>query len=100
MAKKLLGVFLTLIIIATLLIGVSELPEFGNYDNPTNNYVSERYIEKGMEETGATNMVAGVILDYRAFDTFVEASVLFTSIIIIVCILMKSSDKLERDRYE
>lgn len=90
--KKLIGVILTMCIVLILLIGVNELPEFGNPNNPNHNYVSDRYIEKSIEETGAKNIVAGVILDYRAFDTFVEATVLFTSIIIMISIL-KGKDK-------
>lgn len=99
MIRKTLAVILTAALIAILLLGVSELPDFGDPESPVHNYVSERYIEKSMEETGVTNIVAGVILDYRAFDTFVEASVLFTSIIVIVCIMMKDS-KLEMEEDE
>ena len=32
-----------------------------------------------MEETGAVNAVAGMILEYRAFDTFGESAVLFAA---------------------
>ena len=99
MSRKIFAVLLTIVIISILLLGVKDLPDFGSPDSPVNNYVSERYIEKSMEETGATNIVAGVILDYRAFDTFVEASVLFTSIIIVVCVMMKDSI-LEREENE
>ena len=38
---------------------------------------SPSYLEQGIEETGAINFVAGMILDYRAFDTFGESNVLF-----------------------
>lgn len=101
MFRKILGVMLTIIIIAILLLGVKDLPNFGSDNSPVNNYVSERYIDKGREDTGATNIVAGVILDYRAFDTFVEASVLFTSIIIIVCIMKKDLNIIaERNKNE
>lgn len=58
---------------------VVALPPFGEADNPYNNEVSQRYIEKGIEETGAINFVAGMILDYRAFDTLGESFVLFTA---------------------
>lgn len=95
--RKIFGLILTITIIGILLVGVDELPEFGNPENPTNNYVSERYIERGIEETGAKNIVAGVILDYRAFDTFVEATVLFTSIIVIVSILKPDSKGKKED---
>ncbi|MFH1513721.1 MAG: hydrogen gas-evolving membrane-bound hydrogenase subunit E [Bacillota bacterium] len=66
-------------IILFLLWTVNTLPPFGNPNNPDNNEVSARYIEQGPEETGAVNMVAGMILDYRAFDTFGESTVLFVA---------------------
>ena len=54
---------------AVLLMMVSHLPAFGSADNPANNEVAGRYLEDGLSETGAVNTVAGIILDYRAFDT-------------------------------
>jgi multisubunit Na+/H+ antiporter MnhB subunit len=45
------------------------------------------YIEGGLEETGAPNIVASVILDYRAYDTLGEATVLFAAIIGALAIL-------------
>ncbi len=70
-----------------LLVTVPFLPEFGNPDNPANNEVSERYIERGLEETGATNIVAGMILDYRAFDTLGESNVLFAAMCSVAILL-------------
>ncbi len=43
--------------------------------------VSQHYLSAGLAETGAANMVAAVILDYRAYDTLGEAVVIFTSIL-------------------
>ena len=70
-----------------LLTVVSYLPEFGNPSNPTNNEVSERYIESGLEETGAVNIVSGMILDYRAFDTLGESHVLFIAACCVLILL-------------
>ncbi|HRX08286.1 MAG TPA: MnhB domain-containing protein [Candidatus Limiplasma sp.] len=66
-------------IVLFLLWTVNTLPPFGEPDNPYNNEVFARYVEWGPDETGAVNMVTGMILDYRAFDTFGEASVLFVA---------------------
>ena len=55
---------------------------------------SQRYIEDGLADTGAANLVAAVILDYRAYDTLGEATVLFASIIGATVILRKKSKKL------
>lgn len=80
---------------AVLLLTVSQMPETGNINNPANNEVAARYIEKGIEETGATNIVAGMILDYRAFDTLGESHVLFVAAITVTILLRL--DKTERD---
>lgn len=83
------------ILVCTLLIGlllltVAELPRFGEPGNPANNVVSRRYLERGLEETGAVNVVAGMILDYRAFDTFGESAVLFAAVIGVLMLLEAS----------
>ncbi|SKC88943.1 hydrogen gas-evolving membrane-bound hydrogenase subunit E [Maledivibacter halophilus] len=88
--KKGISIILTLIIILILLIGVNELPTFGKENNPSNNYVAHKYIENSIEDTGGLNIVTGIILDYRAFDTFGEATVLFTGIIVVLIVLKKS----------
>ncbi len=79
-------------IIVFLLITVAGLPEFGDASNPINNEMYERYVEKGMEETGAVNIVAGVILDYRAFDTLGESHVLFIATCCVMILLRLDSD--------
>jgi multicomponent Na+:H+ antiporter subunit B len=74
------------------------LPDFGTpiYD-VTPAAASQKYVEKGLEETGAANLVASVILDFRAYDTLGEATVLFTSIIGATVILRRKSRKLLED---
>ena len=74
-------------IIWFLLGTVAHMPRFGAADTPTNNQVITRYIEKGLEETGATNIVAGMILDYRAFDTLGESTVLFIAASAVLILL-------------
>ena len=92
---------LCLIMILFLLTAVEAMPPFGAADTPANNsIVTERYIEKGLAETGAVNIVAGVILDYRAFDTLGESHVLFTATIavFILMLLAKDSEESAADR--
>ncbi len=55
------------------------------------------YIESGLEDTGATNVVTAVLLDYRAYDTLGEATVLFTSIVGAVAILRRKARKKPSD---
>lgn len=89
---KIFSAFFCLFIVAMLLIAVSYLPSYGHAENPVNNEVAERYIESGLEETGAVNIVTGMILDYRAFDTFGESNVLFIATCTVL-ILMRNDKK-------
>ncbi len=45
------------------------------------------YLDMGLMKTGAANLVAAVILDFRAYDTLGEATVLFTSVIGVMAVL-------------
>lgn len=38
------------------------------------------FIERGTAETGANNIVAGILLNYRMYDTVFEAMILLTSV--------------------
>lgn len=91
-----LSVLTCIVIVSLLLFTVSELPPFGHERNPANNEVIRRYVQHGGRETGAQNIVAGLILDYRAFDTFGESAVLFTAAVSVLMFLgaSRSSRKL------
>lgn len=91
--KKIFSVLIAISLISILLMGVMDLPEFGKKDNPANNEVYEYYVNNTMKDTGATNIVTGIILDYRAFDTFVEASVLFTAAFAVLVVLKKEKEE-------
>lgn len=82
------AVLLCGVMISFLLLTVANLPRFGSADSPAHNEVMTRYVEKGMEETGAVNVVAGVILDYRAFDTLGESHVLYTAAAAVFILLL------------
>ncbi len=93
------GICLTMITL--LLYTVAHMPAFGAPDAPINNEVSARYIERGLQETGAVNIVTGMILDYRAFDTLGESTVLFAAAMVVMMLLrvdreFDASDKMVR----
>jgi multicomponent Na+:H+ antiporter subunit B len=77
-------IVLMFVLLATAMLG---MPEIGDKNNPDNNEVARRYIENGLDETGAINIVSGMILDYRAFDTFGESCVLFVATICVTIML-------------
>ncbi|MBU0711398.1 DUF4040 domain-containing protein [bacterium] len=59
------------------------LPSFGHPIFST----AKHYVENGGRETGAANIVTAIILDYRAYDTLGEVTVLFTAILGALTIL-------------
>ena len=89
---RIMSVVLCLSIILILLWTVACLPPFGHAENPANNEVAARYIERGLQETGAVNIVTGMILDYRAFDTFGESCVLFIASCCVLVLLRLDSE--------
>ena len=90
-------------IVSTLLACLFYLPRFGEVNNnPTLNDIYHEYIENGIDKTGATNFVSGMILDYRAFDTLGESFVLFTAVNCVLILLqeVKDSKKKEDEKYQ
>lgn len=96
---KIAAVIFCLLLVATLLLTVSYMPRTGSATNPASNEVPEKYIEEGLQDTGATNIVAGMILDYRAFDTLGESHVLFVATITVI-ILMRIDKKKKKEGEE
>jgi len=90
---KVAAVVCCLALILILMVAVSYLPPVGATDNPGSNEVSAKYIEDGMQDTGAVNIVTGMILDYRAFDTFGESNVLFIATCTVLILLRNDKKK-------
>jgi len=88
-----LSVIFVVILIGMLLYMVSYLPPVGNALNPDNNEVEAKYIEDGMKDTGAVNIVTGMILDYRAFDTLGESNVLFIAACTVLILLRVDTEE-------
>ncbi|MBN2406977.1 MAG: DUF4040 domain-containing protein [Elusimicrobia bacterium] len=85
------GMALVTVLLGILLMGIQTLPEFGTalVNASAESVPAKYYIENGLAQTGSANIVTGVLLDYRAYDTLGEATVLFTAIIGAIAILRK-----------
>ena len=96
---KVASVICCLALVAILLVAVSYLPPVGSAENPSSNEVAAKYIEDGLQDTGAVNIVTGMILDYRAFDTLGESHVLFIATCTVLILLRsdKKKDKRQED---
>ena len=83
----LLSLLLGGMIIIFLLGTVAHMPRFGAAYVPANIEVITLDIVLGLAETGATNMVDGMILDYRAFDSLGESTLLFIAACAVLILL-------------
>lgn len=96
--RELFGTVASVVIILIIFLAGIEvfrtLPAFGvPVFSQFSNAASQTYITDCLSKTGAANIVAGIILDYRGYDTLGEAAVLFTSIIGATVILRKETRK-------
>ncbi len=87
--RWLFNTILTVLFIAVFLIlacfALQELPRFGA---PIMR-VAKEYLEQGLKKTGATNLVASIILDFRGYDTLGEATILFTAVVGVLAVIRK-----------
>jgi multisubunit Na+/H+ antiporter MnhB subunit len=95
-ARPLFGMAVAGALVAILMVFAvmmaAQLPQFGA---PAIARVADapaaRYLEIGGSSTGSTNIVNAVLLDFRAFDTLGEATVLFTAVLGAMAILRRRS---------
>jgi multisubunit Na+/H+ antiporter MnhB subunit len=84
MVRRILGLVLVVLVSSAVLVTIAELPPYASEGNPAENYVYQRYVEDAVEDIGVTNMVAAIVIDYRGYDTLIETTVLFTSVIAVL----------------
>lgn len=72
---------------------VLTMPDLGSLNNPAYNATTLYYIQNAIKDTGASNIIAAIITDFRAFDTLGETIVLFASIIAVIAVLTNFNSK-------
>ncbi|MCD6218958.1 Na(+)/H(+) antiporter subunit B [Candidatus Calescamantes bacterium] len=70
--RKFISLVLVGIIASGITLSLLKIP-FGTPKTKVGNY----YLNKGIDQTGAVNIVTSVVLNYRGFDTLGEVTVLF-----------------------
>ncbi|MBU1007205.1 MAG: DUF4040 domain-containing protein [Candidatus Omnitrophica bacterium] len=68
---------------------MKDLPRFGEPEMR----IAQTFLSMGLKETGATNLVTSVVLDYRAYDTLGEATILFTAVIAVLAVMRRVGRK-------
>lgn len=93
---KMTGMALIGVLFLSILFSVSYMPEFGVFaDSLVKGFEipSLSYLANGLADTGSPNAVTAVLLDYRAYDTLGEATVLFAAILGAIAIMRKSKNE-------
>lgn len=83
--RQVVGLILLLVLVAFLVWGMLPpiMHDFGYPPSDMDDYI----IENAQEETGSNNVVASVVFDYRALDTYGEATILFTAVMGVLLLL-------------
>lgn len=85
--KKVIVIMVLTLLFLVLSFSVLEMPDFATSESPANNELARYYVENAVGEAHATNVIAAIITDYRAFDTLGETTVLFTAILAVTSVL-------------
>ena len=86
-AYSVAAVLLCVGICALLIATTADLPRFGDAEPLEDDALSTFYVEEGYRHTGAANIVTGIILDFRGFDTLGESHVLFIALCTVMLLL-------------
>lgn len=70
--RKIISILLLSIVAVGISLSLAKIP-FGEPKTKVGNH----YIDEGIKETGAVNIVTAVVVSYRGFDTLGEVTVLF-----------------------
>ena len=89
--RRVISLVLLPIIAIGIMLSLTKIP-FGLPKTKVGKY----YINKGIKETGATNIVASVVVNYRGFDTLGEVTVLFIAAIGLGAVFATGKRKMER----
>jgi len=79
-----LGIVIVLFVASALL-----MHPFGEPPADMDDYI----IDNAQTETGANNVVASVVFDYRGYDTLGEATILFTAVTAVVMLFRRTKEE-------
>ena len=87
---------ISLVLLTIVLIGVAfclDAIPFGISQSQVRQY----YLDNGVKETGATNIVTSVVVNYRGFDTLGEVTVLFLAAIGLSAVLHRAEKRQRKE---
>jgi multicomponent Na+:H+ antiporter subunit B len=95
MPRKIISAVLIAVTAAAMYAALQSIP-FGK-DKPN---TARHYVENGVEETGAANIVTSVVANYRSFDTLGEVTVLFIAALGLGGVLFSRGGKIKNNEMD
>ena len=90
-AATAMGLVFATFLVVVCAVAFSGLRPFGKPLMATEpDTMGAQYVAQSFEKTGSANAVMGVLLDFRAYDTLGEATVIFAAVIGVYVLLRKS----------
>lgn len=94
--KELVGTVAAVIFVAAVgLLGLQVFADFPDFGRSVMDRIadapSKTYLHDGLADTGAPNIVTAVLLDFRAYDTLGEATVLFCAVLGALAVLRRKA---------
>jgi len=84
--------FIFIALLGALFIwGSLDLPLFGDIHSAASTYLSPHYLQNSLHDSHTPNAVTAIVVDYRGFDTLIEATVIFTAGVACLLIMRKKS---------
>jgi multicomponent Na+:H+ antiporter subunit B len=74
-----------------LLFTAADFPMLGDPNSPPNIHLSPTYLKQSLVDTNTPNVVASILMDYRAFDTLVETAMIFSAGIAAALLLWRKT---------
>lgn len=87
--RPIIPLFVVLVTGGVLIYGTSDIPPFGDPDDPAQVHVVPRYIQESGHEIGIPNIVTSVLASYRSYDTMGETTVIFTAVVGVLLLLAR-----------
>ncbi len=92
--REFFGLVVTVVLILlVLLVGVKMFEYLPTFGDPVLRKVPDApaltYLKESLSKTGAGNVVTAILIDFRAYDTLGEGTILFTSLIGVLVLLRK-----------
>jgi len=94
--RKIMVLAALVVIGIVLLYAVGKMPPMNSRNTPDKTHVVPRYLNEGESEGGAKNIITGVILNYRGYDTMGEVTVIFSALCATIALLDREKRKVSR----